>query len=419
MMREHRIHDPTRRAGLVPDRSPGIHPAGRVVRHGFTLTELLVVITIIAILGSLTLSGMNVAQRRARIARTESTIRKIHEVIMPHAERFLTRIPPSLGNYDTPAARNCARLVSTRRIQALEMPDGWTDLLAADRPGDIGSQPANGPQTAVSRKLRRLAENAFPAGTPARAIGLGNSDAECLWLAVMRGGYADPGIVAHFREDEIADINGNGQREFIDGWGRPIRFLRWAPGFVSRYQPIPDMTVTDTRSHDAFDLSGVDPFALNTLVPLIFSGGPDGEPDIRHRSDDGQVPPVPFPAAPGTSFFSYAAVQFDPYFVARLNHLYLAVNGQFVPFQLKNDLHQHLFDGYRPRRTNDYEPSGPPPKWVPGPTAPVLAAYLARVTTYAFGAVKPEKFVSAVDPNNPTGRRLVQIDDITNHSMSR
>lgn len=387
------------------------HRNGARIVHSaaFTLTELLVVLAIVAILGSLALSGMAVAQRRARIAKTESTIRKIHEVITPHYERFLTRQPPDLGGGST-YERNCLQLISTRRIQALELPDGWTDLLAVDS-DDLGA-PLR--QTAISRKLRKAAVAAWDNDpnnpNPVPSIGLGNSDAECLWLAVMRGGYADPGIVAHFREDELGDTNANGQREFLDGWNRPIRFLRWAPGFVSRYQPLPDTTGSDTRSHDAFDLAGVDPFALNTLMPLIFSGGPDGRPDIRHRSDDGQLPPVSSGlfVAPNVNVFSYAAVRYDPYFVARNGHMHLVSGQMFLPVLQYRD------------RLQSYEQPTSPPKWQPSAAAAsVLDAYMTRVVPYAFGAVNPDKFIAASDPSNPTGRRILQIDDVTNHSMSR
>jgi hypothetical protein len=125
------------------------------------------------------------------------------------------------------------------------------------------------------------------------------SDAECLWALVIRGGFADPGIVEHFRESEFGDKDRNGSPEFIDGWGNPIRFLRWAPAFVSRYQP----EAAATMSHDAFDRYGRDPLALTTLFPLIFSCGPDGQPDIVCRDAEGQ--------------FSYPRVAFDPYFATR------------------------------------------------------------------------------------------------------
>jgi hypothetical protein len=120
---------------------------------------------------------------------------------------------------------------------------------------------------------------------------------------VIRGGFSDPAIISHFRADEFSDVDGDGFREFSDAWGKPIRFLRWAPFFVSRYQPAP---AEQTQDHDAFDTAGVDPLARCTLFPLIISGGPDGQPNITLRDGDA---------------FSYAAVAYDPYFHDRFNNV--------------------------------------------------------------------------------------------------
>ena len=209
-------------------------------QRAFTLIELLVSLAIIAILSSLTLAGLTVARQRVKRDRTELTIRKIHEVIMPHYERFRTRTFP-LVPYLIPSsaplvkpAEQIAQLVTKRRALVLEMPDGWADLLDSGTANSTPSRALNPTPhySAITRRLRQMAKDAYRPGT--------FSDAECLWAMVIRGGFADPGIVEHFREDEFGDKDKNGAREFIDGWGNPIRFLRWAPGFVSRYQPPAD-----------------------------------------------------------------------------------------------------------------------------------------------------------------------------------
>jgi prepilin-type N-terminal cleavage/methylation domain-containing protein len=268
---------------------------------GFTLIELMVTITIIAILSSLTLAGLAVARQRVKADRTELTIRKIHEVVLPQYEKFLTRSIPDptylvVGNtLRDNLSKKGSKLIAKRRMMARELPDGWKDLRAPDS----GTNPNFGSyESGISR---RLVSAAIATGTAPVAAQF--SDAECLWLTVIRGGYADPAIVGNFREDEFGDKDGDGQREFIDGWGNPIRFLRWAPGFVSRYQPLrANAASADTRSHDAFDQAGLDPVARITLYPLIFSGGPDGLPDIKHRDDE-------------SGNFTYAGVGYDPYFI--------------------------------------------------------------------------------------------------------
>ena len=84
--------------------------------------------------------------------------------------------------------------------------------------------------------------------------------------------------------------------EFIDGWGRPIRFLRWAPGYLppSAYSSAKtaQAAATDLQTgdpdndHDPFDplrtdvqLNGGPPRGYR-LAPLIYSAGSDGETDI-------------------------------------------------------------------------------------------------------------------------------------------
>ena len=59
---------------------------------------------------------------------------------------------------------------------------------------------------------------------------------ECLFMIVTLGGF-DPWAIENFRNDEIGDIDGDGAKEFHDGWGRPIGFIRWPVGFESLAQP--------------------------------------------------------------------------------------------------------------------------------------------------------------------------------------
>jgi hypothetical protein len=139
-----------------------------------------------------------------------------------------------------------------------------------------------------------------------------------LYLIVTMGGMGDDAVAEdHFRGADVGDTDEDGAPEFLDGWGRPIRFLRWAPGFVSDLQPDADATTVDDPStpevegierdalnnHDPFDPLKCDlpesmlaaiggqkfvglrttenPFAGFRLFPLIYSSGSDGVPDIR------------------------------------------------------------------------------------------------------------------------------------------
>jgi Tfp pilus assembly protein PilE len=222
-------------------------PAPReAARRAFTVVELMVVTVIIMVLASLTLSGLAVVRQRARIARTKSTIRKLHEIVVPHYESYLRRrVPFATGANNRTNATN--RLTAIRQLVVFEMPDSGSDI--------GGSIPAHC-QTGPVR--------AYATSAP-------NTSAECLYMIVSRGGI-EPDLMEQFRSDEIGDVDKDGLPEFLDGWNRAIIFLRWAPGFSSLS---PVQVANATTHHDPFDPQRVDANGY-ALVPLIVSGGPDG-----------------------------------------------------------------------------------------------------------------------------------------------
>ena len=94
--------------------------------------------------------------------------------------------------------------------------------------------------------------------------------AEGLYMILTTGMGDETTGGGTFNERDFADVDDDGMPEFVDGWGKPIQFLRWAPGFPS------DMQSGDaTKDHDPFDPRRVDNLAYR-LFPLIYSAGPDG-----------------------------------------------------------------------------------------------------------------------------------------------
>ncbi len=97
----------------------------------------------------------------------------------------------------------------------------------------------------------------------------------CLYLIVTKGSD-DPDVLEQFSPGEIKADSDLGLTYFVDGWGNPIYFLRWAPAFVSPLQP------ANSTQHDQFDPLNVDPNQpTHPLYPLVYSAGPDGIFDLN------------------------------------------------------------------------------------------------------------------------------------------
>ncbi len=249
---------------------------------GFTLVELLVVIAIIAILASLFLAGMSVTAESARVQKTQALIAKINNIIMARWETYRTRrVPITVGttplfqsyyasssNFPNAPLKTVVaaqRLDALRELMRLEMPQVWTDVTympygttsppvsssyftssgsppnlfamsysissGSVTPNAYGQAPPS-PWLAYARKYATIRAS-HPSVDPASS----NANAECLYMICTTGVSDELSGQDLFSADEFADTDQDGFPEFIDAWGTPIMFFRWAPGFVSELQP--------------------------------------------------------------------------------------------------------------------------------------------------------------------------------------
>lgn len=279
----------------------------RPSRRGFTLVEMLVTVTILAILAAIVFAAMASAENTAKIAKTKATVVKLHRLIMARYESYKTRripidmmlradnsnpIMPALS----PAEMARIRLDAIREIMRMELPDRPADVINSPESGSVGgfsgagwskissnsNQRKVGP-TSIFRAYYTYWQQQESQGRRWRTEEANiHSSAECLYMIVT---MSCPGGREQFSENEIADVDRDGWPEFIDGWGQPIYFCRWAPGFVpsrggdSNLQSDVTITTGGTRmakQRDPFDTQGLEPLAYQ-LIPLIYSGGPDGE----------------------------------------------------------------------------------------------------------------------------------------------
>ncbi len=294
---------------------------------GYTLVELLVVVTIISVLASLTLAGLSNARIAAKRSVTETTIRKITEVVLSQYDTYKSTRANTFVHSDGNSTSK-GQLVARRRLLSLEMPERFSEIKCHMPPSTahqvtLQTSPAK-TLTTISPLARRYANLLATVSASAIQAGSATETAECLFLNVMLSGYGDPDIIMHFRDNEIADTNKNGLREFVDAWGNPILFLRWAPGFYSAYQPAP----YSSRGGDPFDIAfdDVDTFSpdgtsaatriATRLTPLIISAGADGDFGMKFKveSSPGVFTPPDYPQR-----------AFDPFYPVRSDGSYLGI----------------------------------------------------------------------------------------------
>lgn len=266
------------------------------LRRGFSLTELLIVITIIAMLGAISLGVLGAAQDSACRASTRATIAKLNEIIMNRYESYQNRRVEMLdhdNNLFTPEGISPihwaeARLDAVRDLMRMEMPDRYNDITDPPilfNPDSTAQKPwgkINPPALQIAYNNETLAAKAR---AEARGIDFENlagrhGPAECLYLIVMQG---SPESRHLFKESEVGDTDGDGLPEFLDGWGRPIYFIRWAPGYTDTS---PIQHADPEKYHDPLDPMHVDNSAYR-LIPLIYSAGPDGVFDLKVGTGSG------------------------------------------------------------------------------------------------------------------------------------
>jgi type II secretory pathway pseudopilin PulG len=224
------VHDPPRSPPAVAG------PAAVRGRAGITLTEVMVAISIIAIMVAVMAAAAGAARSGQRQFKAAADIAKLDAVIQQHFAWCQSLRLPGTGSR--------ADLVA-RRISG-DMPDTWTDVAyMADRPTEFTS----GPQRTYAGIWKALQ-------TAGKSPTASVADAECLYMMVIRGGLADCLTCSDLDGIGIGDTDGDGALEFLDPWGNPIRFVLWPQAFETP--------------------PGTPYFADGRTRPLVFSAGPDG-----------------------------------------------------------------------------------------------------------------------------------------------
>lgn len=284
-------------------------------RGGVTLIELLIVISIIAILSALIMGTASSAIENARQKNTQALVTKIFGLVNERLASYENRRVPlhleyedsinySFKGQDRGRAVQDCRLLAARELQKYEMPDRWSDV--ANDPVMLSSVPQ------LAAQYRRLYQGD---GTVATT---NNQGAECLYAVVMFA-TGDGEARSLFREQEIGDTDGDQRKEFIDGWGRPISWQRWPAGWTKSTVQSGDANADhEPADHYRRDMPGTtgpaasayqqnpatvphlfspanrlapllptlrDDIGAYRLVPLIYSIGADGEQGFSTKDE--------------------------------------------------------------------------------------------------------------------------------------
>jgi prepilin-type N-terminal cleavage/methylation domain-containing protein len=343
-------------------------------RRGFTLMELLIVMLIIAVLAALALTALQGAAEEARADRTRVIIAKLDQLIMQKYESYRTRplpirltpgMPPKSepfldtngngfwdggetftdqnmnGGYNYGAAY--MRLMATRELMRMELPDRRTDIVflgtGAMEATYTGMTPA-ALQRTYYRKVVSATNSAADVTQIANRWSRSHEGAECLYLIISTMHDGDKNALDFFMPGEIGDVDIDGMREILDGWGNPIEFVRWAPAYTVENGAV-TLQSGSGAVPDPFDPVREDVRTTFALRPLIFSAGRDKGYDIAAQLNDASN--NDYRAAPNRN---------DPFFVP-------TVVGQF-PLGTQMDADGDTYLEYADNITNHYQPTNTP-----------------------------------------------------------
>lgn len=244
-------------------------------RRGFTLIELLVVLGIIAFLASVLGVTINGFLTSAKEAQTLATLRKIDGLISERQQaltqffdsrEFRKRVDvfhESLKDGDptngypplVEIARDFSVIIGKKELLRESLPQRFAEMIdvqdgtgAIVAGGDgIPDQIQRDEAYGVVRWGVDPADSVLKPWEDTNGDGVANAgdsfhspeteSAELLYLALTKFEQygIPPASVDDFSTAEIADTDGDGLPEFVDGWGEPLRFYRWPSRLIKPF----------------------------------------------------------------------------------------------------------------------------------------------------------------------------------------
>ena len=200
-------------------------------RIGFTVVELLIVISIMTLLAAMALTVIYGAHQKAKVSRTKSQIARINEYLQYRWDEYDVRILPyRVTTTDRETLRGVRADAILELIRA-EMPHDF------DYVGTTGGQfpstefisyynSLGAPWDTIDDQLamrRPSVYRRYTATAPASWTDT-NEQAECLYMILRSIMILDQSGVEHLHNDEVGDTDNDGMLEVLDAFGEPMEF---------------------------------------------------------------------------------------------------------------------------------------------------------------------------------------------------
>lgn len=234
--------------------------AGREIttrRRAFTLVELLVVMSVVVLLVSISFSALANSMSAARTRATQATLLKIHGLLQQRVEamnRYLDRLnlQPAIDKLKTDLgiANTGNALVYTilarKQIYQARFPQSFYEYDISDSAKSTGKYASSHSRQTESAALL------YWFLTKSEMFGIAPVDA------------------TDFSTSEARDTDNDGLLEFVDSWGRPLRFYRWPTHLIRPGSSTGPVAPGISNSASPFTGAPID----RTYVSILWEGLP-------------------------------------------------------------------------------------------------------------------------------------------------